>query len=122
LISSHPNKDTTLVTIVVCRDCCCGTERKHPGFDHSDQLVRIQQAALVAGATVRVSTCLDECDHSNVVVVRKRLSARESIWFGDVIETEKTEIISDWVRTGCNGPVPLALSDSVFTPKKQLQH
>ncbi|MCW2506633.1 MAG: hypothetical protein JWO79_4917, partial [Actinomycetia bacterium] len=51
--------------VTVCRGCCCGTERKHPGIDHDGLL-----AALAEVGAVRVSDCLDVCEDSNVVVVQ----------------------------------------------------
>jgi predicted metal-binding protein len=59
------------VTVLLCRGCCCGTTTKHPATDHDrqEQLVR-SAAATTAGVAVRTVDCLDECDRSNVVVLR----------------------------------------------------
>ena len=27
----------TSLSVLLCRDCCCGTERKHPDFSHDLQ-------------------------------------------------------------------------------------
>ena len=54
--------------VVVCRDCCCGTLRKHPDVDHD--LLFEQLGVRTSGhAQVRASGCLLACEHSNVVVV-----------------------------------------------------
>lgn len=73
--------------VVVCRDCCCGTERKHPGVDH-DGLLRRLEDGVPDDVRVRVVKCLDECARSNVVVVRDlRGGGRpRDAWFGDVLD------------------------------------
>ncbi|HLL37224.1 MAG TPA: hypothetical protein VK545_25790, partial [Streptomyces sp.] len=47
-------------TLVVCRGCCCGNARKHPGTDHAWQLERLRAAAADSGGrfTVRTTDCL----------------------------------------------------------------
>lgn len=99
-------------TVTVCRDCCCGSARKHPGVDHDGQLHQLRDA-LPAPHRVRVSDCLDLCEQSNVVVVHPAPAARRAgarpVWFGLALDAEVTADIADWVRSG--GPGVAALPD-----------
>jgi hypothetical protein len=61
----------------VCRDCCCGTSRKHPGVDH-DALLDLLVTSTTGVATVDVSPCLLACEKSNVVVVQPGPTGREA--------------------------------------------
>ena len=60
--------------VTVCRGCCCGTP-KIPGLDHAEQLARLRQA-LAGTAQVRVTGCLNACEHANVVVVQPSAAGR----------------------------------------------
>ena len=120
-LTANPKNENTLLTLVVCRDCCCGTVRKHPDFDHAKQLELIECASELAGAKVRISTCLDECEHSNVVVVRRRNDAREAVWFGGVLDMTATEVLTKWISRQCADGVPELLQPFVFTPKKEVK-
>lgn len=97
--------------ITVCRGCCCGTERKHPGVDHERQL-----EALRARASVRVADCLDACEVSNVVVVQPSRTARRAgarpVWVGEVLDDDAVRGVVDWVDAG--GPGLAAPPDSVL--------
>lgn len=90
-------------TLTVCRGCCCGTTRKHPGTDHERQL----DALRAAGARVRVTDCLDACEHSNVVVVSPsregRLAGARPVWLSGVLREDDTEAVGEWVRSGGPG-------------------
>ncbi|GAB7051599.1 hypothetical protein [Catenuloplanes indicus] len=113
---SHPLLTGCLVT--VCRDCCCGSRRKHPGVDHDRQLSRLERQLAPAGHRVRTSLCLDLCDQSNVVVVHPAPAARRRgarpVRFGLVLDDAITDDIAGWVRAGGPGiaemPAPLELS------------
>lgn len=105
----------------VCRDCCCGTQEKHPGVDHDGLLARLEVGA---GAHARVlrSGCLLACDESNVVVVTpspggRRAGARP-VWLRAVLDETTTDAISEWVRRGGPGvaSIPPALVSRVFVP------
>lgn len=111
-------------TVTVCRGCCCGTDRKHPGVDHAGQV-----AALVAGVgdagRVRVTDCLDACERSNVVVVGpspagRRAGARPT-WLANVLHPETVAEVVDWVRGGGPGvgDPPGLLDLCVFTPSRR---
>jgi (2Fe-2S) ferredoxin len=110
--------------VTVCRGCCCGTARKHPGIDHAGQLARLT-AGLGASGRVRVSDCLDACSESNVVVVApspegRRAGARP-VWLSGVLDPQCTEEIVAWVRAGgpgvCEPPVLLDLAS--FGPTRR---
>lgn len=95
------------VRVLVCRGCCCGTVRKHPGVDHDAQL-----AALSAVAHAREVGCIDECSRSNVVVVRP--GDGTSIWFGGILNPTTTIELCDWLAAGAPRPIPVGLSAHVF--------
>jgi (2Fe-2S) ferredoxin len=97
-------------TVTVCRDCCCGSAKKHPDVDHDDQLRQLR-AGLPAPHRVRVSDCLDACEQSNVVVVHPTPAARRAgarpVWFGLVVSDDVTDDIAGWVQAGGPGVAPL---------------
>jgi hypothetical protein len=96
------------VTVTVCRDCCCGTARKHPGFDHDAQLDQLRDG-LYDGESGRlvVSQCLLACERSNVVVVTPAPGARNGgarpVWLSGVLSDEQTSAVVEWVRAGGPG-------------------
>jgi len=98
--------------VSVCRDCCCGTRRKHPDVDH-DALLRRLDSGTQGHARVAVSTCLLACELSNVVVVAPGRLGREAggrpTWFKQVLDDSAIDAIADWVRRG--GPGLAALSE-----------
>ena len=101
------------VSILVCRGCCCGTE-KHDDVDHDAQVDRLQAA--VAGrrrAKLYTTNCLGPCERSNVVVVR---SGSERIWFGDVLDATSTAALADWVEAGAPPFLPDRLAELRFVP------
>ncbi|MGO4597009.1 hypothetical protein [Terrabacter sp. 2RAF25] len=105
----------------VCRDCCCGTESKHPGVDHDGLVARLEVGA---GAHARVlrSACLLACDESNVVVVTPSPAGRRAgarpVWLRAVLDDVTVDAISAWVGLGGPGvaTVPSALEVRVFAP------
>jgi (2Fe-2S) ferredoxin len=105
-------------TVTVCRDCCCGTTRKHPGVDHDAQLRALQDGVAGHGRVV-VSQCLLACERSNVVVVAPDRGARGAgarpVWLDGVLDDEETSAIVAWVRAGGPGhaPVPTQLEPLV---------
>ena len=105
--------------VVVCRDCCCGTA-KVPGVDHDEQLARLAESV-----PVRVSDCLDVCEHANVIVVQPSATARAAgarpVWLGLVNDPDATEDITAWVRAGGPGvaPCPDILDLYAFTPPRR---
>ena len=112
---------TSLPRVRVCRDCCCGTARKHPGVDH-DALFDRLAGATHGAAVVDASTCLLACEKSNVVVVQPSRAARHRgarpVWLREVLDDAAVDAIADWVRAGGPGvsDVPSTLTGLVTTP------
>lgn len=105
----------------VCRDCCCGTARKHPDVDH-DALFRRLVAATAGVAEVAPSSCLLACEKSNVVVVQpgalgRRAGARP-VWLRAVLDERAVDAIASWVSEGGPGlsAPPAELVPLVTTP------
>lgn len=110
--AEKPTRESS-VSMLVCRGCCCGTE-KHDDVDHVAQIDRLQAA--VAGrrrSKLYTTNCLGPCDRSNIVVVR---SGRERIWFGDVLDTDVTAALADWVEAGAPPLLPERLAERRFVP------
>ncbi|WP_033338000.1 hypothetical protein [Catenuloplanes japonicus] len=106
--------------MTVCRDCCCGSRKKHPAVDHDWQLQRLEAELAPAGHRVRTSLCLDVCDQSNVMIVHPAPEARRRgarpVWFGLVLDDAIADDIADWVGAGGPGvaPMPATLELSVI--------
>lgn len=96
---------TATSTVLVCRGCCCGTE-KHPDFDHAAQLAELRAASDEDSAgRIRVTQCLGPCGESNVIAVRHRDTERSGVrvgttWFGGVLTTRLTADLAGWVSSG----------------------
>ena len=90
-------------TALVCRGCCCGTERKHPDVDHEAQVEVLAAAARAGGGHCRVVDCIDECWASNVVVVRRSGPHTPTVWLGGVLTIEQTAAVADWLSAGAQG-------------------
>jgi (2Fe-2S) ferredoxin len=113
------------VTVTVCRDCCCGTKRKHPDVDHDAQLNQLREALNTEPADkglpdkgdgagtgrLVVSQCLLACERSNVVVVTPAPGARNGgarpVWLYAVLTAEHTSAVVEWVHAGGPGLAPL---------------
>jgi hypothetical protein len=103
--------------VTMCRGCCCGSEVKHPDVDHDGILAELASTVEGRGA-VRVVKCLDECERSNVVVVRRRPdSGTETIWLGWVNGPAIVAALAEWLRTGATGPLPHVLGLHTFTKR-----
>jgi (2Fe-2S) ferredoxin len=103
------------VCVLLCRDCCCGTERKHPDLDHAAQERALAAAAAEGGGRVIRTRCLGVCERSNVVVVKTPV---ETHWFGDVLSEEQTSAVSAFVRTRGAAPAPRELSFNVVARRQ----
>ncbi|AEV84613.1 hypothetical protein ACWT_3590 [Actinoplanes sp. SE50] len=92
-------------TVTVCRGCCCGTPEVR-AIDHAAQLARLRQS-LAGAAQVRVSGCLDACEHANVIVVQPSPEGRRAggrpVWLGLVNDPGATDDIIAWVHAGGPG-------------------
>lgn len=109
------------LTVLMCRGCCCGTVAKHPDTDHESQ----ERAVCAAAATlddvqVRLVDCLDECDRSNVVVLRgsSGRAAERDTWLGGVLGRTATEALAGWLSGGADGPLPGALAGLRFRHRR----
>jgi predicted metal-binding protein len=91
-VKAHdPNRSGTVV--LLCRGCRCGTRDKHPNVDHQAQERRLEAAAdAYPGVELRVVECLDECDRSNVAVLRRPgVAAKErDTWLGGLLTDRAT--------------------------------
>ncbi|MFE9600208.1 (2Fe-2S) ferredoxin domain-containing protein [Streptomyces hokutonensis] len=104
-------------TLVVCRGCCCGDPRKHPGTDHVWQLERLRSGAAEHGFSVRTTDCLGPCDQANVIVVQPSAAGRRAggrpTWVGFAMDDDCTEEVLEWAAAGGPGlaepPVTLEL-------------
>ncbi len=113
--ATPPTRPST--TVLLCRDCCCGTAAKHPRTPHDDQQERLELAAQQhPDVEVRVVDCLDECDRSNVVVVRRagRRTAERDTWLGGVLSDAATDALTAWVADGAVEPLPPRLAGHRF--------
>ena len=95
----HRSDEEAWPRVLVCRGCCCGSERKHPDVDHDEQVAEIS-----AVARTRVVECVDECLYSNVVIVRP--GPGESIWLGRLNSATLTAELCDWLDAGAPQPLP----------------
>ena len=104
-------------TLVVCRGCCCGDPRKHPGTDHAWQLERLRSGAAEHGFAVRTTDCLGPCDQANVIVVQPSAAGRRAggrpTWVGFAMDDDCTEEVLEWAAAGGPGlaepPITLEL-------------
>ncbi|MER6347001.1 (2Fe-2S) ferredoxin domain-containing protein [Streptomyces sp. NPDC001595] len=110
-------------TLVVCRGCCCGNARKHPGTDHAWQLARLRAAAAESGGrfAVRTTDCLGPCDQANVVVVQPSSTGRRAggraVWVGFATDDDSTEELLRWAADGGPGVAePPAALELQFIP------
>jgi (2Fe-2S) ferredoxin len=111
-------------SVIVCRGCCSGTARKHPGVDHAAQVAALTEGIGDAGL-VRASDCLDACERSNVVVVAPSPAARRegarAVWLAGVLHPDTLADIVAWVREGGPGVAepPVILDLSAFSPSRR---
>ena len=100
----------TSARVAVCRDCCCGSVRKHPGVDHASLVDRLVEHT--AGiAEVTVTRCLLACERSDVVVVvpsrEGRLAGARPVWLGRVLDAAIVDAVVRWLQAGGPGLAPL---------------
>ncbi|MEM7275783.1 MAG: hypothetical protein AAF547_22095 [Actinomycetota bacterium] len=98
--------------VLICRGCCCGSDRKHPDLDHDRQV-----AAISAVAHTRVVDCVDECSYSNLVIVRPEPG--QSIWLGRLNSPLLTEELCEWLDAGAPQPLPPVLEVFSFEPSSR---
>lgn len=103
--------------VLVCRGCCCGTSQKHPRTDHvAQEEALLKAAAATPEVEVRLVDCLDECDRSNVVVVRRpdRPRKERDTWLGGVLSDRATDELVGWVEQGGPDRLPDAVAGLRF--------
>ncbi|MFJ6214118.1 (2Fe-2S) ferredoxin domain-containing protein [Streptomyces sp. NPDC092296] len=99
-------------TVVVCRGCCCGSARKHPGTDHDGQLDRLRRAAAESGGAlaVRTTDCLGPCERANVLVVqpstRGRIRGGRAEWLGWALDEDVIADVISYTLAGGPGLTP----------------
>ena len=86
----------------VCRGCCCGTRRKHPGVDHQQLEKVLRAGASRAGSAYEVTDCLGPCGQGNIVVTRTGGRIR---WFRRMNDAGVTQALAG----ALGGDVPEAL-------------
>lgn len=124
------NVGGTKPVVVVCRGGDCGNRTKHPGLDHPAQLRKIRTSldGPVGQADVVSSSCLDACEHSNVVVVLPGPEGRSAggapVWVGRVNDPETTHDLINWVKAGGPGLAdePTLVDISSFRPTRLNRH
>jgi predicted metal-binding protein len=103
--------------VLLCRGCCCGTAGKHPRTDHDAQQLALEAAAEEhPDVELRVVDCLDECDRSNVAVLRRpgAPAAERDTWLGGLLTDRATGDLARWVADGGAAPLPPALAGLRF--------
>lgn len=106
LMSDVPTESEQPVSVLVCRGCCCGTERKLPGVDHAAHVERLRSGvASNLDSRLRTVDCLGPCDRANVVVVRR---GQDRWWFGDLHDDGQIDTLSQWLASPV-GPPPAEL-------------
>ena len=121
-----PDDDRQVV--VICRGGDCGNRTKHPGFDHLAQLRRLRAEVDAGSARVVSSTCLDACEHSNVVVVVPGTTGLErggaAVWVGGVLDEATTAELVAWVGAGGPGVAtePVLVDLRSFRPSRLNRH
>lgn len=112
-------------TLVVCRGCCCGNPRKHPGTDHAWQLDRLRAAAAEHGFQVRTTDCLGPCDQANVIVVQPSAAGRRAggraTWIGFAMDDDCTDDVLRWAADGGPGAAkpPATLELQFIRPPRE---
>lgn len=116
--ASRPGRSAPPGTVVLlCRGCCCGTAAKHPRIDHDDQQLALEAAADAhPDVALRIVDCLDECERSNVAVLRRPGAppAERDTWLGGLLTGRATDALADWIRGGGTDDLPRALAGLRF--------
>lgn len=99
---------------------------KHPDVHHAGQLAALRGGVAGSGQ-VRISDCLDACQHSNVIVVTPSPAGREAgarpVWLGEVLDEDTTAEVAAWVTSGGPGLAepPGDLDLHVFYPSRRVR-
>jgi hypothetical protein len=84
--------------LVVCRGCCCGNPRKHPGTDHQRQLDRLRAAAEDSGGRLAVRT--KDCLGPGEYVVIDMTAVADSFASGLFTRFDMTFLVAEPTRKG----------------------
>jgi len=101
-------------SVLLCRDCCCGTDRKHPEFDHAAQRRELEGVISKAGGKLHIVKCIDACSYSNVVVIRPHNG--EKIWLGGLAQAETHVELCRFLARDVFQPLTPLLEDCRFEP------
>ena len=119
----EPGRGDDHLVVLVCRDCCCGTVRKHPDVDHDAQFAELEAAVGLWGhGEARITGCMGQCSESNIVQVKRRVAGahgrleRETLWFGRVLDAPSTSVLTGWIAQGCPAAPPAPLVPHLFGP------
>lgn len=123
MVRTHEGFTPPSLIVHVCRDCCCGTWRKHPEVDHSAQLETLTRTVdSLPGGQIKTTKCVGECRHSNVLIIRRFLHGRTlTTWLGNILRERQTLALCQWLTQGAyqDLPLPSSLKRYAFTPEKQ---
>lgn len=106
-------------SVLLCRDCCCGTDRKHPDFDHAAQRRELEDVITSAGGKLHIVKCIDACSYSNVAVIRRRNG--EKIWLGGLAQVETHDALCQFLASDVLQPLTPLLEDCRFEPTLESQ-
>lgn len=98
--AKQPKRDK----VWVCRGCCCGTRKKHPGIDHAALEKQARRGSKALGARYQVTDCLGPCGQGNIVVTRTAGRVR---WWRKMNDVDTTQELLEHLREG--GDLPAAL-------------
>ena len=106
-------------SVLLCRDYCCGTDRKHPDFDHAAQRRELEDVITSAGGKLHIVKCIDACSYSNVAVIRRRNG--EKIWLGGLAQVETHDALCQFLASDVLQPLTPLLEDCRFEPTLESQ-
>jgi predicted metal-binding protein len=106
-------------SVLLCRDCCCGTDRKHPDFDHAAQRRELEDVVTSAGGKLHIVKCIDACSYSNVAVIRRPNG--EKIWLGGLAQVEAHDELCRFLASDVFQPLTPLLAECSFEPTLESQ-
>lgn len=106
-------------SVLLCRDCCCGTDRKHPDFDHDAQRRELEEVIVNAGGRLQIVKCIGACNYSNVAVIRRHNG--EKIWLGGLAKVETHDELCHFLASDVFQPLTPLLEDCRFEPTLKSQ-
>ena len=105
--------------VYLCRGCCCGKAKKHPGVDHDGIRRAVRDSARAAGLPVTVTDCLGPCGQGNMLVVQTDETVR---WFRKMNEPGAVRDLVEHVgATGSVDGLPDAYDRHVMAKREGRQ-